>query len=234
MNENHKYAFDLISVRKEKIERKLLKNLILQLVCIIIGLSFVYHYDILIGEAVEGYVKADSQLVEIVIPVFLIYLFIEFGYAFGQFLFINRTYKKLFKLTFKGFHKENQPILKEDLAISFESLNFFGQIQAKNRSWQGKAQTFISMAAISSVLLAGHFTAYSLVEKLISSPLSVVLVKCMIAAFLVPFYWSFYTSNRTFNLTSPKLTAAVAIVAGVFSLCTILYSLYNWIFPLLG
>ncbi|UMY64917.1 MULTISPECIES: hypothetical protein [unclassified Flavobacterium] len=231
---DNKYAFDLISARKEKIERKLLKNLVLQLVCIVIGLSFVYHYDILIAKTVKGYVKADTQLVQIVIPLFLIYLFIEFGYAFGQFLFINRTYKYLFDLIFEDFQIERDQISRTDLTISFESLNLFGQIQAENESWQGKAQTFISMAAISSVLLAGHFTAYSLVENLISSPLYVVLVKCMIAAFLVPFYWSFYTSNRTFNLTSQKLTAAVAIVAGVFSIYTILDSLQNWIFPSWG
>ncbi len=222
MTENNKYAFDLISARKEKIEKKLLKNLILQLISIIIGLSFVYHYDILIRKPVEEHFYANSQLVKIVIPIFLIYLFIEFGYAFGQFLFINRTYKNLFELTFKDFHKENDKISETDLNISFESLNFFGQIQAENKSWQGKAQTIISMAATSVILLAGHFTTYSMVRILISNLFFVVATKIIIAAFFLFFSLSFCTSNQSFSLASKKLTIGVTIVAILLSLLSIL------------
>jgi|GEM_PF-2632711 len=218
-DENQKYAFDLLTARKEKIERRLTRNLIFQLSCVVIGLSFVCEYDLLIVNVVENYMGVEPQLIRIVIPIFLVYLFIEFGFAFGQFIFINRTHKKLFKLIFHGFYKEYK-IKKNDFKIAFESLSVFSQIQADNKSPQGRIQKIISMIVISAILLAGHFTAYSLVDSLICGKIYVILVKTGIAAALLFFYWIFLKSNKTYRLTSKKLTQGVCMGA----LAVFLYS----------
>jgi len=221
MSENRKYAFDLISVRREKIEKKLIKNLVFQILCVIVGLSYVYHYDDVIGKPLLTYLNIKPELALLVIPILLVYLFIEFGYAFGQYLFINRTYKNLFSLAFKDFHEENLHINDSDFKMSFESLNFFGQFQARNKSWQGSVQTAISIATTTSVLLAGHFTAYGTIGILISNKWWVVAVKIVIAAFLLFFYWNFCMSNRKNHFISERLVSCVYYAAWVVTLVSI-------------
>jgi hypothetical protein len=218
MDENSKFVFDHLSAKKKHVEKRLFINVIAQIITIIIGLSYVFKYDVFIGSITKEHFGIEGQIVKIVVPFILLYLFIEFGYAVSQFFYLSRFLKNEYGKIITQYCRTNTSFKQNDLVISFNSLNIFNQLLGQNSTLQGKFQTFLSRLIIAIIIVTNNFSIYITLELLISNKLILAILKIILTIILFIFYSQYISANAEHKYSPGFTTSTITILSSMVAL----------------
>lgn len=227
MNEELKFVYDLLSERKLKVEKKLTRNVTIQLVVILVGLGYSFKFAEL-ASLIEEHLKIDELLVIVSVPCFLLYLIIEFGYSIGQYFYLLKFFKEEHTEIVKNYCEINKKVGVNDLVISLNPLNIFSELVGGKGSDQGKTQTIISRSLIICLVLLNNYTIFKMIETLLRKDKCILLIfnlfwidcswlefiaKILFGGILVFFYYQYWSSNRKANYSPSHTTITVLILA---------------------
>lgn len=98
-DESLRYILDRVQLRMEKVESRLDRNWVYQVVIITLGFAYVYHPPLY--EQLRGMTKVigefPTSVIPISMPIALTYLFLKFGYLLSQFLMLRETLDRILK-----------------------------------------------------------------------------------------------------------------------------------------
>lgn len=227
MDEDLKFYYEQLEDRKEKIEKRLTRNVVLQFFSIVIGLSLIFNYSNLSTKFLDEYLHIDNNIVIIIaVTIFLVYLFIEFGYTLGAYFHVvGISDKILSKLIDKVTPQIKDVKHREFFTIPFRSINLFEPIAAagisNEKSSVSKIQVLMA-SFVSIVLIAlNHFTILKIIEDYAPEPIARYF-KYILILILLLFYIQYIISNSKITYSPKKVTNVTALIAALISLYFVL------------
>lgn len=238
MDEYFKIIFSELLERKKLLEKKLFKNVLVQIIAIVVGLSYILNYDIhsptgstikeftIDGQIVKiEHLIIDMEIIIIGVPLVLLYFFIEFGYSIGLFFYLNRSYKIEFKKLLNSYYGSRDSLEKDYMRTSFDTVSIFEQLP-RGKSKSGYVPSWFAGVVITIIIFANHFISYKTLELLSNNWLTVLISKLILTGILFFFYRE-YNSARRKNDSPIFLTNTVTVIAAIIAI----YFIADEIFP---
>lgn len=228
MSNNYQYLLDKTIETQKDTSNRLAKNTFFQGTSIILSLILSFKL-IEIQPIIKEYLKVDnSKYILFVLPFYLIYLFIEFGYLLSHYIACGQTKKVLTKKLIEDC--EQEIVLNADekqfVNITFKSFNFYEPMA--NPFGKTFKYSFITyFPTIFSILIIGlnHFSILYISETLIPQKIVFLTLCIFLIGITIPFYLHFYHEHKnkdSINRITPWLGISVtSILVLLFILRTI-------------
>ncbi|HBS85264.1 MAG: hypothetical protein A2W91_15775 [Bacteroidetes bacterium GWF2_38_335] len=213
--DNYKYLLDKTIETQKSTSKKLVRNLLLQLASIV--LAFGLSNNLLeIQILAMDYLKIrDTQIILILLPVLLLYLFIEFGFLVSLFISCVKTKQILSKKLFEDCDGE---VHFDENKIKFVKASMKGTSLFEPMAYDFPKDKTIFPLNFASVSIAfllmylnNFFTLYIANDHLCKSDYS--LIYGIYIAIAIPFYLSFgYTHKNNKLIWYSMCLAIIALV----------------------
>ncbi|MBL7733162.1 MAG: hypothetical protein JNM88_18490 [Chitinophagaceae bacterium] len=229
-------VFQLLTEQKHSIERKLIRNVLFQALAIIVTLNFLFKFSKGINKVLEDKLLIEPVLIQSIIPVMLVFLFIEFGYAIGQFFHISALYTEMTDRVLTKYvgekgklpAKKDLGTVMEEYRIALTSFTLFDQLTRKPKTRQGKAQFAIAFVCLFLVLLLNQVATFKMIELIFKDSETARWITKLLALGIISFFHYQYFSSQGLSKYSPRRETRAVII---FSVLVMAYFLVYEFFP---
>ncbi|OFX68099.1 MAG: hypothetical protein A2X12_09740 [Bacteroidetes bacterium GWE2_29_8] len=237
---NKEKLYNLIMERQNGYSQRISKNIFRQILVAVVGIGLVLNTGIVI-KSIENVTKINPEILLMLIPFYLYYLFIEFGFTLNSYIIARRLSKNLFDELLLETKKEEKKYLDynmirnvmrdlnifEPMAIPFEKDN-----QEKSTNLLPQLINLMPQLIFLIFISLNHLVIFFSIGKILKdSHISISLVKtslvyginypcifivnCIFCMLTIPFYliYIFYNNRGKLNETKiPQITLAIYII----------------------
>lgn len=196
MNDNLRFILDKALANQKDSSKRLVKNFFLQILTIILAFGITNNISII---ANNDFIKKtlfieDPKIIIYLIPFFLTFLFIEFGYLLSYFKACRNV---VIKLTDEILISESKTEdIGNDVRISFREMNFFDPMIMQFES--KKVFSYFNILPVLSYLTIIGFNNYFIVlclYRIINNPIYFIIVDVLLLIFFMSLYVHFISSH---------------------------------------
>jgi|GEM_PF-5782690 len=220
--------YKILEERKAKAEAKLLRNTLVQLALVVIGGVYLFQLNGFLaaifsemGKEKDFAFNAARPVSLLLIPPVLLYLFIELGFALGQYLVLYSFFSARYETMAARFRSTHPRYTQGQITMALHSLNIFSQL-AGNSTPQGKVQTIIARSMVGLLILANHVVMFAILELVLADHETMLKwLKLAAGAVLLVFYLLYLTSSRENKFSPTWPTLLICALSGTIIFCSL-------------